>query len=84
MSFSERQTGTVVRFDEIKGYGFIRSADFPKDFFVHASSIDRGPENYRLTLEPGWEVEFDVVPARKPGQFQATNVRVIDYHEVNQ
>jgi CspA family cold shock protein len=52
----ERQTGTVVKFDGTKGYGFI-ARQGAADVFVHFSQILM--DGYR-TLEVGSLVEFDV------------------------
>ncbi len=49
--------GTVRWFDNVKGYGFLGTADGP-DVFVHYSAIQ--DEGYR-TLRQGEPVEFDVV-----------------------
>jgi len=36
-------TGRIIRFDEIKGYGFISPSDGGEDIFVHANELaDRG------------------------------------------
>ena len=67
-------TGVIKRFDRKKGYGFIASDDEEgKDIFVHYSDIIG--EGYR-TLEPGDNVEFDLVDSNKGSK--AVNVRVIE------
>ena len=45
--------GVVVSFDRAKGFGFLRSAGYHEDIFVHRSDIDGG-----ATLRPGQRVEF--------------------------
>ena len=47
--------GTVVWFDERKGYGFIRCEDEERDLFVHYKGIYG--EGYK-TLKRGWIVNF--------------------------
>ena len=67
--------GTVKRFDEKKGYGFLESdAGNGDDIFVHYSDIEG--EGFR-TLVPGEEVEFDIIESDKG--LKATNVRRIQY-----
>jgi CspA family cold shock protein len=59
-------------FNGARGFGFITPYDPGPDIFVHASQL-----NGALVFE-GTEVEFDVRQnPRRPGQFQARNVRVI-------
>jgi len=65
-------TGRVIRFDEIKGYGFISPSDGGEDIFVHANElIDRG-----LRVSAGSQVEFRVVEGDRG--LKAYDVRVID------
>ena len=61
--------GTVKRFSNEKGYGFIARPD-GDDVFVHFSAIVG--DGYR-SLTEGQEVEFDVVDG--PKGKQAANVR---------
>lgn len=65
-----RATGTVVRWDEAKGYGFVRP-DFKekgdKDVFVHHTGIEaNGPG--RRNLEEGARVQFEIEPTEKGPQ----------------
>lgn len=49
--------GTVKRFNETKGFGFITPADDSKDLFVHFSGIVG--TNFR-TLNEGDKVEYNL------------------------
>jgi cold shock protein len=50
-------TGKVVRFDEIRGFGFIAPDKGGEDVFVHANSLD----DDKTLFVPGLPVEFEVV-----------------------
>lgn len=49
--------GIVKRFDDTKGYGFIKMEGLAEDIFVHHSAIKM--EGFR-TLVPGESVEFQI------------------------
>jgi CspA family cold shock protein len=49
-------TGKVIRFDEVRGYGFIAPDGGGEDVFVHANVL--GDDKY--VFGPGLRVEFDV------------------------
>ncbi|MER7335063.1 MULTISPECIES: cold shock domain-containing protein [unclassified Micromonospora] len=64
-------TGKVVRFDEVRGYGFIAPDDGSDDVFVHANMLDGD----KWALAPGVPVEYDAVETdRGP---KAVLVRVV-------
>jgi CspA family cold shock protein len=65
---SDRITGTVKWFSNVKGYGFIEREDGP-DVFVHFSAIQE--DGYR-SLKEGEAVEFDIENGEKGPQ--AANV----------
>jgi CspA family cold shock protein len=65
---SERITGTVKWFSNVKGYGFIEREDGP-DVFVHFTAIQE--DGYR-SLKEGESVEFDIETGDKGPQ--AANV----------
>jgi cold shock CspA family protein len=49
--------GTVVEFDEHKGYGTVRDGTDGRELFFHCTQIADGSR----TIAPGTEVTFDVV-----------------------
>ena len=57
-----RTAGTVKRFNDTKGFGFITREDGQKDCFVHHSAIQGGGFK---TLAEGDRVEIDVVQGQK-------------------
>ena len=65
---SDRITGTVKWFSNVKGYGFIEVED-GKDVFVHYSAIEE--DGYR-SLKEGESVEFTIENGDKGPQ--AANV----------
>lgn len=73
-----KQRGTVIFFDDGKGYGFLKPEDGGPDLFVHYSGIDlqdslaRGEKRRRL--QPEQIVEFDLANSDKGPM--ATNVTV--------
>ena len=66
-SSSNEFTGTVVRFDHSRGYGFIHSKDFNQLVFLHISEVEVKPRR-------GQSVKFDVEKTRKG--WRAVNVEV--------
>jgi cold shock protein len=65
-------TGRVIRFDEVKGYGFITPSDGGEDVFVHANEItDRG-----LRVSAGTQVAFRVLEGDRG--LKAYDVRILD------
>ena len=63
-------TGTVKRFNDSKGFGFITPDDGSKDVFAHFSAI--ASEGFR-SLTEGQQVTYDVEDGAKGPQ--ATNIR---------
>jgi len=49
-------SGSIIRFDELRGYGFIAPADGGEDIFFHANDFG---EQRRL-VRPGLTVDFEV------------------------
>lgn len=50
-------TGRIVRFDDVRGYGFITPDDGGEDVFVHANDLRDEKYKYRAGLRVGFEVE---------------------------
>ncbi|MDQ1397150.1 MAG: cold shock protein [Acidimicrobiaceae bacterium] len=61
--------GTVVEFDEAKGFGAVRTDDGVELFF-HCTQIAGGSR----TIDPGTSVTFDVV-AGHLGRYEAEAIR---------
>jgi CspA family cold shock protein len=66
------QTGTVKRFNKIKGYGFIAPDDGGNEIFVHFSEIQT--EGYK-ELKEGQRVSFELEKGER-GEF-AKKVMII-------
>ena len=66
-------TGTVKRFNKIKGYGFISPDDSDNEIFVHFSAVQTA--GYK-ELTVGQKISFDLASGDK-GEF-ATNVKIIE------
>jgi cold shock CspA family protein len=62
------RTGTVLEFDDPKGYGTIRAAD-GSEYFFHCTRIADGTR----TIEPGAAVTFTVVPGHH-GRYEAADI----------
>jgi cold shock protein len=65
-----RVTGKVIRFDDIRGYGFISPDDGGDDVFLHANDL----EINKALVQPGLKVSFEVEEGAR-GKF-ATAVRL--------
>jgi cold shock CspA family protein len=64
-------TGKILRFDEIRGYGFIAPDSGGEDVFLHANALLAEKHQYH----PGVPVEFDVIEGERG--LKATAVRVV-------
>lgn len=61
------QTGVVMRFNKVKGYGFIKPDQSEKEIFVHFTQIQA--EGYKELIE-GQRVSFKIEKGDK-GDFAA-------------
>jgi cold shock protein len=59
--------GKVKFYDESKGFGFIKDADSPKEYFVHSSGL-------RESIRENDEVTFDLEAGKKG--LNAVNVKL--------
>lgn len=64
---TDRLTGRVKFFNDIKGFGFIAPDGGGKDVFVHFSGI-RGPERQRKTLQQDDLVTYRTEPTERGPQ----------------
>ncbi|WP_082966725.1 cold-shock protein [Mycobacterium sp. 852002-51163_SCH5372311] len=65
-----RVAGTVIRFDDVRGYGFISPDAGGEDVFLHANDL----EINKARVRPGLKVSFEVEEGAR-GKF-ATAVRL--------
>jgi cold shock protein len=65
-------TGTVKRFNEQKGYGFIQPDNGGKDVFVHISAVERAGMR---GLAEGQKISYEVESDRRTGKESATNLQ---------
>ena len=63
--------GTVKKFDNDRGFGFINTEN--GDLFFHISAVEFG-----LKIAAGDSVAFDVVPDAKSGRNKAVNVKLAE------
>lgn len=66
-------TGTVKRFNKIKGYGFITPDDSENEVFVHFSAVEMA--GYK-ELKPGQRISYTLEQGER-GEF-ASNVKLIE------
>lgn len=60
--------GTVKFYDDTKGFGFIKDANSPKEYFVHSSGLTE-------SIEENDEVTFDLQEGKKG--LNAVNVKLV-------
>ncbi len=65
-------TGTVMWFNNQKGFGFIQPDDGGKDVFVHISAVERAG---MYDLKEGQKVSFDIVSDSRTGKSAAENLQ---------
>jgi CspA family cold shock protein len=59
--------GTVKFYNDSKGFGFIKDADSPKEYFVHSSEL-------KCTIRENDEVTYDLQEGKKG--LNAVNVKL--------
>ena len=59
--------GTVKFFNDLKGFGFIKDTDSPKEYFVHSNGL-------KDSIRENDEVTFDLEEGQKG--LNAVNVRI--------
>eukprot|EP01001_Neometanema_parovale_P012658 NODE_8964_length_671_cov_63.206204_g8702_i0.p1 GENE.NODE_8964_length_671_cov_63.206204_g8702_i0~~NODE_8964_length_671_cov_63.206204_g8702_i0.p1 ORF type:complete len:175 (+),score=50.65 NODE_8964_length_671_cov_63.206204_g8702_i0:68-526(+) len=67
----EYVTGKICRWDDEKGFGFIKVDDGGPDVFLHASAVKC--DSRHVTLEEGERVEFEIVDDDRSGKKRAAN-----------
>ena len=72
--------GTVKWFNNSKGFGFIEPMGGGEDIFIHFSAIHM--EGFK-TLEPGAQVEFELVQGPKGQQAHALTVTAFPEREMD-
>jgi cold shock protein len=65
-------TGTVMGFNNQKGFGFIQPDNGNKDVFVHISAVERAG---MYDLKEGQKVSFDIVSDSRTGKSAAENLQ---------
>ena len=69
---NQTQTGTVMWFNDSKGFGFIKQDNGGQDLFAHFSEIQSGGFK---SLAENQRVEYEVKEGRKG--LQAANIRIV-------
>jgi CspA family cold shock protein len=72
---SEREQGTILWYNDSKGFGFITPASGGEAVFLHRTSID---ESSSGMLFEGSRVEYSLIPG--PKGTVADDVRLMEYH----
>lgn len=72
VSVAVTQTGKLLRFHDVRGYGFIAPDDGGEDVFVHANDF----HDDKYLFRPGTEVSFDVEDGERG--LKASDVRLMD------
>jgi CspA family cold shock protein len=65
-------SGTVIKYNADRGFGFITPDNGGRDVFAHVSNLD-GME----ALDQGQRVEFETAIDQRRGKSQAVNVRAL-------
>ncbi|RSM90559.1 cold shock domain-containing protein [Kibdelosporangium aridum] len=65
-------SGKVLRFDDVRGYGFIAPDDGGEDVFMHANDL----RDEKFLFTPGTAVEFEVVEGDRG--LKASSVKILE------
>ena len=65
-------SGKVLRFDDVRGYGFIAPDDGGEDVFMHANDL----RDEKFLFTPGTTVQFDVVEGDRG--LKASAVKILE------
>jgi cold shock protein len=65
--------GRIKKFDEKKGYGFIRPDSGGDDVFFHYTALHEDDD-----IAPGKRVTFEIDPDAKAGKTKAVTVDLVD------
>ncbi|WP_216208580.1 cold-shock protein [Amycolatopsis aidingensis] len=65
-------TGKVLRFDEVRGYGFIAPHEGGEDVFMHANDL----RDEKYLFQPGTTVEFQIEDSGRG--LKASEVKIVD------
>jgi CspA family cold shock protein len=65
-------TGTVIFYNDQRGFGFIQPNDGGKDVFVHATALERAGIR---GLREGQKVSFDTAEDRRSGKIAVDNIQ---------
>ncbi|CAE8712419.1 unnamed protein product [Polarella glacialis] len=68
-------SGTLKKFMEGKGFGFIENADGSGDVFVHFSQLNSGGSE---DMVEGSKMTFDIQTDERSGKDKATNVTITE------
>ncbi len=69
-------TGTVKRFNSMRGFGFIQPDDGEQDVFVHISAVERADMR---TLNEGQKISYEIATER--GKTRAANLKAVGSDE---
>ncbi|TQJ02201.1 putative cold-shock DNA-binding protein [Amycolatopsis cihanbeyliensis] len=65
-------TGKILRFDEVRGYGFIAPHEGGEDVFMHANDL----RDEKYLFQPGTTVEFQIEDSGRG--LKASEVTIVD------
>ena len=66
------ESGTVLFYNENKGYGYIQPDSGEREVYVHATALERAGIS---SLNQGQRVRFDTQPDRRTGRIAVNNIQ---------